>query len=497
MEDRVMSNNSQRKKQEVEDHRRNFKFSNNKTFVTACNDSLNAKTSNVNFVCVTYGKCVLNDNHDLCVLNYINGVSSRTRQPIAVPINTREPKHNVNQFVAPSSKKTVATDSTVKKSRHTTRKLYEQVSKTCSWWYPKYTPPGYNWKPKSQMGNVNPNLIEIILFIVDSECSKHMTGNLKLLTNFVEKYLGMVKFGNDQIAPILGYRDLVQGTSTIKRVYYVKGLNHNLSNGFITTNRPVAIALPQDVLSTSDRHLIELKNQVQHLMEAHLALIQPTQVNKVTTSCKICNGPHDTQYCMEDPEQAFVEYASSHTHETGRRSFTMNQRPRSFNDAISACLRTQLKQQQDDMISIINLLWKTVSKKLDDAPICNTAGGPTAQINFTSTNYHTTEELQSKGIKSPSKLVSPKYLSQSSLIEQNINPSSSKLVHFVNSIVILNKEGEAKEESSMEAYKAEFTDHEMSEETEEVESEEEVDEETKDEAEEEEKEGNLLTFFPL
>ncbi|GKF87414.1 retrovirus-related pol polyprotein from transposon TNT 1-94, partial [Tanacetum coccineum] len=37
-----------------------------------------------------------------------------------------------------------------------------------------------------------------------------MTGNLKLLTNFVEKFLGTVKFGNDQIAPILGYGDLVQ-----------------------------------------------------------------------------------------------------------------------------------------------------------------------------------------------------------------------------------------------------------------------------------------------
>ncbi|GJS11629.1 retrovirus-related pol polyprotein from transposon TNT 1-94 [Tanacetum coccineum] len=197
LEDRVMPNNSQGKKQNVEDHRRHFKFSNNKTSVTACNDSLNAKTSNVNFICVTCGKCVLNDNHDLCVLHYINGVNSRTRQPMAVPISTREPKQNVNQSVATSSKKTVATDSTVKKSRNITRKLYEQ-------------------------------LVEIILFIVDSGCSKHMTGNLKLLTNFVEKFLGTVKFGNDQIAPILGYGDLVQGTITIKRVYYVEGLNHNL-----------------------------------------------------------------------------------------------------------------------------------------------------------------------------------------------------------------------------------------------------------------------------
>ncbi|GJX07182.1 hypothetical protein Tco_0195114 [Tanacetum coccineum] len=81
LEDRVMHNDSQGKKQQVDDHRRNFKFSNNKTFVTACNDSLNSKTSNVNFVCVTCGKCVLNDNHDMCVLHYINGVNSRTKCP--------------------------------------------------------------------------------------------------------------------------------------------------------------------------------------------------------------------------------------------------------------------------------------------------------------------------------------------------------------------------------------------------------------------------------
>nr|GEV79659.1 MAK10-like protein [Tanacetum cinerariifolium] len=79
--------------------------------------------------------------------------------------------------------------------------------------------------------------------------------------------------------------------------------------------KPVkAIALPQDVLSTSDRHLLELKNQVQRLM---VAPTQPTQVNKVTTSCEICSGPHDTQYYMKDPEQAFIEYASSRTDEAG------------------------------------------------------------------------------------------------------------------------------------------------------------------------------------
>ncbi|GJU56335.1 retrovirus-related pol polyprotein from transposon TNT 1-94 [Tanacetum coccineum] len=71
-------------------------------------------------------------------------------------------------------------------------------------------------------------IVQLILFIVDFGCTKHMTGNLSLLCNFVEKYLGTVRFGNDQFAPILGYGDLVQGNITIKRVYYVEGLNHNL-----------------------------------------------------------------------------------------------------------------------------------------------------------------------------------------------------------------------------------------------------------------------------
>nr|GFA74151.1 integrase, catalytic region, zinc finger, CCHC-type, peptidase aspartic, catalytic [Tanacetum cinerariifolium] len=71
-------------------------------------------------------------------------------------------------------------------------------------------------------------IIQLILFIVDSGCTKHMTGNLKLSCNFVEKFLGTVRFVNDQFAPILGYGDLVQGNIMINRVYYVEGLNHNL-----------------------------------------------------------------------------------------------------------------------------------------------------------------------------------------------------------------------------------------------------------------------------
>ncbi|GJZ97291.1 retrovirus-related pol polyprotein from transposon TNT 1-94, partial [Tanacetum coccineum] len=69
---------------------------------------------------------------------------------------------------------------------------------------------------------VSKDIVQLILFIVDSGCTKHMTGNLKLLCNFVEKFLGTVRFGNDQFAPILGYGDLIQGNVTIKRVAFKK-----------------------------------------------------------------------------------------------------------------------------------------------------------------------------------------------------------------------------------------------------------------------------------
>ncbi|GJS25775.1 integrase, catalytic region, zinc finger, CCHC-type containing protein [Tanacetum coccineum] len=83
---------------------------------------------------------------------------------------------------------------------------------------------------KSKTSNVKA-IVHIILFIVDSGCTKHMTRNLKLLCNFVEKYLGTVRLKNDQFAPILGYEDLVYRNIMIKRVYYVEGLNHNLFSG--------------------------------------------------------------------------------------------------------------------------------------------------------------------------------------------------------------------------------------------------------------------------
>ncbi|GJS91096.1 hypothetical protein Tco_0773732 [Tanacetum coccineum] len=71
-------------------------------------------------------------------------------------------------------------------------------------------------------------VVQIVLWYLDSGCSKHMTGNRSQLINFVSKFLGAVRFKNDQIAKIMRYGDYQLGNVIISRVYYVDELGHNL-----------------------------------------------------------------------------------------------------------------------------------------------------------------------------------------------------------------------------------------------------------------------------
>nr|GEX93615.1 hypothetical protein [Tanacetum cinerariifolium] len=66
-------------------------------------------------------------------------------------------------------------------------------------------------------------VVQIVLWYLDSGCSKHITRDRSQLINFVQKFLGTVKFRNDHVAKIMGY-----GNVTISRVYVMEGLGHNL-----------------------------------------------------------------------------------------------------------------------------------------------------------------------------------------------------------------------------------------------------------------------------
>ncbi|GJZ35564.1 retrovirus-related pol polyprotein from transposon TNT 1-94 [Tanacetum coccineum] len=307
------------KKTEVEEQPRISSISNKTKSVTACNDSLNSRTSNANAVCATCGKCVFNSNHDACVSKFLNDVNARTKKPNVVPISTRKPKSQANKSVATPHKKTVASESTITSSKSYYRMLYKKTSKAWKWWIAQQCPSTYKWVPKTQKKwvpktqkkwvpkvrnesvpkRVSFAIVQLILFIVDSGCTKHMTGNVSLLCNFVEKYLGTVRFGNDQFAPILGYGDLVQGNITIKRVYYVEGLNHNLFSVGQFCDADLEVAFRKSTCFVRDLQGNDLLsgNRGSDHIQYH-----PSRNNLTTPICLLSTKPHQLKhgYGIED-----------------------------------------------------------------------------------------------------------------------------------------------------------------------------------------------------
>nr|GFB46908.1 hypothetical protein [Tanacetum cinerariifolium] len=148
-----MPNNSQvkPKKTQVEVHPRIPSISNKMKSVTACNDSLNSRTSNANAVCATCNKCLVDSNHFAYVTKMLNDVNARIKKPNVVPISTRKPKGHAKKSVATLQKKKVASKSTNQTPQSYFRMLYEQTSKTWKWWIAQQIPSGYKWFLKTKM----------------------------------------------------------------------------------------------------------------------------------------------------------------------------------------------------------------------------------------------------------------------------------------------------------------------------------------------------------
>nr|GFA04227.1 integrase, catalytic region, zinc finger, CCHC-type, peptidase aspartic, catalytic [Tanacetum cinerariifolium] len=232
MEDRVLRNNSRGKKQEVENHRRNVKLPKNKTSVTACNDSLNAKNLNVKSVSSMCDKCVLHDKHNMCVLTSVT-------KPI---------------------KRTVASEPN-KKPRNFTRKIYEHVSKTCSWWYPKSTPSGYIWKPKSRTENVNPNVSMPLgnksstANILDTLTPRSKDDTLEVLIDF----LRLVQRGlQAQVGTVQTDKGTEFLNQTLHAYFAAEGIQHQMSvartpeqNGVVKRRNRTLVEAARTMLSAT------------------------------------------------------------------------------------------------------------------------------------------------------------------------------------------------------------------------------------------------------
>ncbi|GKA41923.1 integrase, catalytic region, zinc finger, CCHC-type containing protein [Tanacetum coccineum] len=154
-------------------------------------------------LCVSCMQNVLIPCHDNCFANYKLNVHSNVRRTLST--KSRTPKSYDTTYVVHKTR--FSKESTLSKSLDTTYVVS---------------------KPKIDVGSTSKANDKIILWIIDSGCSKHMTGDQSLLKNFIEKFIGTVCFGNDNFAAITGYGDYIQVNITICHVYYVEGLGHNL-----------------------------------------------------------------------------------------------------------------------------------------------------------------------------------------------------------------------------------------------------------------------------
>ncbi|GJR37553.1 retrovirus-related pol polyprotein from transposon TNT 1-94 [Tanacetum coccineum] len=114
----------------------------------------------------------------------------------------------------------------------------------------------------------NLEVVQIVLWYLDSKCSKHMTGNRSQLMNFVSEFMGTVRFVNDQIAKIIGYGDYQLGNIIILR--NLEGVD--LLSGSRDTNL-YTISL-DDILKTSPICLLskasKTKSWLWHRRLSHL-----------------------------------------------------------------------------------------------------------------------------------------------------------------------------------------------------------------------------------
>nr|GFA31932.1 hypothetical protein [Tanacetum cinerariifolium] len=103
------------------------------------------------------------------------------------------------------------------------------------------------------------------------------TGNRALLTNFVETFLGTVRFGNNDFAVIAGYGDVVIGSMSMRKVYYVEGLGHNLFSVGQFCDKGLEVAFQKSTCFVRNEDGVDLLTD--EASEVIISFIKKTQVN--------------------------------------------------------------------------------------------------------------------------------------------------------------------------------------------------------------------------
>ncbi|GJZ18078.1 hypothetical protein Tco_0554201 [Tanacetum coccineum] len=211
----------------------------------------------------------------------------QNKKPNVVPIVLVKPKRKANNLLQHPIRKSVASESTTQKSKSYYKELYENTNQEWKWWIAKRCPSG---------SNLSNSPCPLILLQdctthhshCDSRMHKAHDGQSKRLCIFVENYLGMFIWEMIMFASNSWLWRLIKGMSGFNGLYYVEGLNHNLSrNASLTqelkeckTNLDESSRALGEATSSRDSSLIALQTK-QTELEKYTAL------NDLTSDYKI------------------------------------------------------------------------------------------------------------------------------------------------------------------------------------------------------------------
>nr|GFA50483.1 hypothetical protein [Tanacetum cinerariifolium] len=188
-------------------------------------------------VCATCRKCLISVNHDKCLRKYVNGKNSRGKKQKA-KVSFKENQMKYQPKVTKPKKvehhKNLATPKP-RKSRLLLR-----------------------WSPTGKLFDNEGKIVDSRESMSQFDCSN---GNLKLLINFVWKFMGTVLFGNDHVAVILGFGDLQWENILITRVYFVEGLGHNLFSVGQFYDSDLEVAFRRNAYFVRNLEGVDLKKQ--------------------------------------------------------------------------------------------------------------------------------------------------------------------------------------------------------------------------------------------
>nr|GEW19452.1 putative ribonuclease H-like domain-containing protein [Tanacetum cinerariifolium] len=203
----------------VEDHRRTLLLSKNrKTMPSECNNiKLAIQNDKSKIVCDTCKQCLVTTNHDTCLTPSVNVLNSHVNKLCAnVPLSANQKRHTTQVW----KPKQVGS-----KERLASKPRLPRLSL-------KWSPSGRNFDQKRKLvaskGTNFPNDDKACTSNPQEPMRKQFPNSTMFLGKLSKFFLGTVRFENDHITAILGHGDLKWGNITITRVYFIKGLGHNL-----------------------------------------------------------------------------------------------------------------------------------------------------------------------------------------------------------------------------------------------------------------------------